>query len=124
MHDIINDGVEDAIQKIWGSIRMNLYEEDIIVHIKDDESKRLPKGASLVDVAFSLSEEIGMHAIRGGSIVGDHTVLFINDLERIELTHKAQSRDVLATGALVAAKFITNKDKGLFTMQDVLNLAS
>lgn len=67
------------------------------------------------------SGQIGVHAIRGGDIVGDHTVLFAGIGERIELTHKASTREILAKGAFRAAKFILKKGPGLWTMNDVLN---
>jgi 4-hydroxy-tetrahydrodipicolinate reductase len=66
--------------------------------------------------------EIGVHAIRGGDIVGDHTVLFAADGERVELTHKASSRDTFAAGALRAAKWVAGRDPGIYDMQDVLGL--
>jgi len=66
--------------------------------------------------------EIGMHALRGGDVVGDHTVVFAGDGERIELTHKASSRDTFATGALRAAKWAHGRAPGLYDMQDVLGL--
>lgn len=66
--------------------------------------------------------EIGIHALRGGDVVGDHTVLFIGPGERIELTHRAHSRDTFAQGALRAARFAVNADPGLYDMQDVLGL--
>jgi len=66
--------------------------------------------------------EIGMHAIRGGDVVGDHTVLFANTGERLELTHKASSRDTFANGALRAAKWARARPPGLYDMQDVLGL--
>jgi 4-hydroxy-tetrahydrodipicolinate reductase len=66
--------------------------------------------------------EIGFSTIRGGDIVGDHTVLFAGDGERVELTHKASSRKTFAKGAIRAAKFITDKNSGLFDILDVLNL--
>ena len=66
--------------------------------------------------------EIGFSTIRGGDIVGDHTVLFAGDGERVELTHKASSRKTFAKGAIRAAKFITNRNSGLFDILDVLNL--
>lgn len=67
-------------------------------------------------------KEIGFSTIRGGDIVGDHTVLFAGDGERIELTHKASSRKTFGKGALRAAKFLADKNDGLFDMQDVLGL--
>ncbi|MBC7787150.1 MAG: 4-hydroxy-tetrahydrodipicolinate reductase [Methylophilaceae bacterium] len=65
---------------------------------------------------------IGFATVRGGDIVGDHTVLFAGIGERVELTHKASSRATFALGALRAAKFLADKQTGLFDMQDVLRL--
>lgn len=67
--------------------------------------------------------EIGIHALRGGSVVGDHTVLFAADEERIELTHKATSRAVFAKGALRAAEWLQGKPAGLYNMRHVLGFA-
>lgn len=67
-------------------------------------------------------EEIGIQSIRAGDIVGDHTVIFAAPGERIELTHKAQSRDTFAAGAIRAAVWIAGKPAGLYDMQDVLGL--
>ena len=66
--------------------------------------------------------EIGFSTIRAGDIVGDHTVLYAGDGERIELTHKAGSRSTFAIGAIKAVKFLTNHSAGLFDMMNVLNL--
>ncbi len=66
--------------------------------------------------------EIGVHALRGGSVVGDHTVIFAADGERLELTHKAADRKVFAGGALRAAAWVIGKEPGLYGMEDVLNL--
>jgi 4-hydroxy-tetrahydrodipicolinate reductase len=66
--------------------------------------------------------EIGMHALRGGDVAGEHTVSFIGQGERIELVHKAHNRDNFARGALHAAKFAVNAEPGLYDMQDVLGL--
>jgi len=66
--------------------------------------------------------EIGIHAVRGGDVVGDHTVSFITLGERIEITHRAHTRDTFARGALRAARFIAGKPPGLYTMRDVLGL--
>lgn len=67
-------------------------------------------------------DEIGMHSLRGGDVVGDHTVIFATNGERIELTHKASSRDTFAKGALRAAKFINTADPGMYDMAEVLGL--
>jgi 4-hydroxy-tetrahydrodipicolinate reductase len=74
------------------------------------------------DVGARTKREIGMHAIRGGDVVGDHTVLFASPGERLELTHKASSREIFARGALRAALWAHGKPAGLYTMQDVLGL--
>jgi 4-hydroxy-tetrahydrodipicolinate reductase len=74
------------------------------------------------DVGARTKTEIGMHAIRGGDVVGDHTVLFAALGERIELTHKASGREIFARGALRAAIWAHGKPAGLYTMQDVLGL--
>jgi len=66
--------------------------------------------------------EIGIHSVRGGDVVGDHTVIFANTGERVELTHKASSRDTFANGALRAALWVVKQKPGLYTMQDVLGL--
>ena len=66
--------------------------------------------------------EIGFHALRGGDIVGEHTVNFIGARERIELTHKAQDRALFAEGALLAAQWIMGKEPGMYTMNQVLGL--
>ena len=68
------------------------------------------------------AEEIGMHALRGGDVVGDHTVIFAAEGERLELTHRAGSRDMFARGALLAVQFLDNAASGLYDMQDVLGL--
>lgn len=67
---------------------------------------------------------IGFATVRGGDVVGDHTVLFAGIGERVELTHKASSRATFALGALRAAKFLQSKKTGLYDMQDVLGLKS
>ncbi len=66
---------------------------------------------------------IGFSAIRGGDIVGEHTVMFVGDGERIEITHKATSRMVFANGAMRAALWVHGREPGLYNMQDVLGLS-
>lgn len=68
------------------------------------------------------AEEIGVMALRGGDVVGDHTVFFFGTGERLELTHKAGSRDAFASGALRAAHWLENQAPGAYRMQDVLGL--
>jgi 4-hydroxy-tetrahydrodipicolinate reductase len=67
---------------------------------------------------------IGFATIRGGDIVGDHTVLFAGTGERIEISHKSSSRVTYANGALRAARFLADKETGLYDMQDVLDLGA
>lgn len=68
------------------------------------------------------SGSIGIHAIRGGEIIGDHTVMFIADGEMVEITHKARSRMTFAAGAVRAATWLINQSAGRYDMQDVLGL--
>ena len=65
--------------------------------------------------------EIGIHAVRGGTIVGEHDVLFAGLDEVIEIKHTAQSREIFAAGAIKAAKFLYNKPKGFYNMNDIIN---
>lgn len=64
--------------------------------------------------------EIAIHALRGGSVVGDHTVMFAGELERIEITHKAQDRAAFAAGALKALVWAKGRKPGVYSMRDVL----
>jgi 4-hydroxy-tetrahydrodipicolinate reductase len=66
--------------------------------------------------------EVGMHALRGGDVVGDHTVIFAALGERLELTHKASDRSIFARGALRAAHWVITQKPGVYDMQDVLGL--
>jgi len=67
-------------------------------------------------------EEIGMQSVRGGDIIGEHTVYFIGQGERIEITHRAMSRDMFSRGSVRAARWVVGKAPGLYDMQDVLSL--
>ena len=66
--------------------------------------------------------EIGIHSVRGGDVVGDHTVIFAGAGERVELTHRASSRETFANGALRAAQWVVKQRPGLYDMMDVLGL--
>ena len=70
------------------------------------------------------ADEIGSHALRGGDVVGDHTVMFAGIGERIELTHRATDRKIFAAGALKAAKWVFGQSPCLYSMQDVLGLTA
>ena len=68
------------------------------------------------------ADEIGMHSLRGGDVVGDHTIIFAAEGERFEMTHKASSRDTFAKGAVKAVQFLETAAPGLYDMRDVLGL--
>lgn len=68
------------------------------------------------------AQEIGIHAVRGGDVVGDHTVIFAASGERVELTHRATNRETFAHGALRAARWVASRPPGLYDMGDVLGL--
>ncbi len=85
---------------------------------KDSPSGTAKKFAQiLVD---AVKKDIPTHAVRLGDIVGDHTIIFCGNSERIEIKHQAHSRDLFALGALKAAKWVMGKPAGLYSMQDVL----
>lgn len=95
-----------------------------IVEAHHKAKKDAPSGTAkkLVQILTeATSREIPTHAIRLGDIVGDHTVIFCGNSERIEIKHQAHTRDLFAVGALKAAKWVFNKPAGLYSMQDVLN---
>ncbi len=94
-----------------------------------DAIKRAEPGRPWIDVTGRQgmvgerkSDEIGLFALRGGDIVGEHTVFFAGPGERVEITHRAYSRENFARGALVAAKWIVNQKHGIYDMADVLGL--
>ena len=66
--------------------------------------------------------EIGIHSVRGGDVVGDHTVIFAGQGERLELTHRASNRETFARGAVRAARWVIEKSPALYSMRDVLGL--
>ncbi len=91
------------------------------------------RGVALTDVAVFGREgitgerprgQIALHALRGGSVVGDHTVMFASDEERVEITHKAVSRKAFAKGALRAALWLSSRRPGIYTMRHVLGFES
>ena len=65
-------------------------------------------------------KEIGIHSIRGGTETGKHTVMFLGENESFELTHNVTSRSIFADGALKASEFITSKENGLYSMNDLV----
>ena len=98
-----------------------------IIEMHHNQKKDAPSGTDVRHgreglVGARTKHEIGMHSLRGGDVVGDHTVIFAIDGERVELTHKASSRDTFVKGALRAVEFLHNAQPGLYDMQDVLGL--
>ncbi|SEF71212.1 dihydrodipicolinate reductase [Caloramator fervidus] len=91
--DAINSSLNNKLEYVYGR------------HSKTDKRKK---------------QELGIHAIRGGAIVGEHSVIFAGYGEVIEINHTALSRDVFAYGAIKGAKFIIGKEAGLYTMNDVI----
>lgn len=95
------------------------------------EAAAAGRGVPLNDVARYAREgqtgarptgEIGFATLRGGGVIGDHTAMFANEVERLELTHKAGSRGIFAGGAVRAARWLQGKPTGLYSMADVLGL--
>lgn len=93
---------------------------EVIAKEKGWELKKAARYGRVGQTGERPRNEIGIHVIRAGDIVGEHTVLFSGPGETIEITHRAQSRDAFARGALVAALFLSKKRNGLFQMADVL----
>ncbi len=95
---------------------------EILADVRKQELEYAARHGRVGIVGERTSSEIGVHSIRGGDVVGDHTVMFANAGERLELTHKASSRDTFANGALRAALWVVKQKPGLYDMQDVLGL--
>ena len=93
---------------------------ELIAEAKERPLKDLAVYGREGNVGERPKNEIGIHAIRAGDVVGDHTIVYAGENERIELTHRAHSRDVFAKGALRAAKYLADKSPGLYSMQDVI----
>ena len=135
--------VLNYLTKIAASILGDSYDVEIVEmhhrHKKDSPSGTAQKLKEIVCAARGVGEdsvcygrsgqvgerpvgEIGVHALRGGNVVGDHTVIFAADGERLELAHKAVDRNVFVGGALRAAKWAVGKPAALYGMEDVLDL--
>jgi 4-hydroxy-tetrahydrodipicolinate reductase len=95
---------------------------EILAAVRQKQLSQVARHGREGIVGARTAEEIGIHSIRGGDVVGDHTVVFATNGERVELTHKASSRDTFANGALRAALWVVQQKPGLYDMQDVLGL--
>jgi 4-hydroxy-tetrahydrodipicolinate reductase len=94
----------------------------ILAQVRRQQVEQVLRHGRAGIVGPRMAEEIGMHSLRGGDVVGDHTVIFAGLGERVELTHKASSRETFANGALRAAQWVVRQPPGLYDMQDVLGL--
>ena len=111
------EAAKQIAQQLKGLCQIEIIEAHS--HTKKDK----PSGTAL-KLAQTVSEkEIPIHSIRAGDIIGDHTVVFVLAGERIELKHQAESREVFARGALLAAKFLKTKPPGLYSVKDLFNEA-
>src|SRR5476649_2401364 len=95
---------------------------EILAAVRKQQLEKVARHGRAGIVGERTAAEIGIHSIRGGDVVGDHMVIFANTGERLELTHKASSRDTFANGALRAALWVVKQKPGLYDMQDVLGL--
>lgn len=95
---------------------------EILAEVKKKNLEEIAKHGRFGIVGERTASEIGVHALRGGDVVGDHTVHFAAMGERVELTHRASSRDTFASGALRASQWALTQKPGLYSMQDVLGL--
>jgi 4-hydroxy-tetrahydrodipicolinate reductase len=95
---------------------------EILAQVRGQQLDQVARHGREGLVGARTAAEIGLHSVRGGDVVGDHTVIFAANGERVELTHKASSRETFAHGALRAAQWVVKQKPGLYTMQDVLGL--
>ncbi|HEY5231987.1 MAG TPA: 4-hydroxy-tetrahydrodipicolinate reductase [Verrucomicrobiae bacterium] len=95
---------------------------EILTAVRRQQLEKVARHGRVGIVGERTAAEIGIHSVRGGDVVGDHTVIFANTGERLELTHKASSRDTFANGALRAALWVVKQKRGLYDMQNVLGL--
>ena len=94
----------------------------ILAQVRKQQLENVVRHGRAGIVGERTAQEIGVHSVRGGDIVGDHTVVFAGVGERLELTHKASSRETFANGALRAAQWVVKQPPGLYDMLDVLGL--
>jgi 4-hydroxy-tetrahydrodipicolinate reductase len=95
---------------------------EILAEVRHQQLEEVARHGRVGIVGERTAAEIGVHSIRGGDVVGDHTVIFADAGERLELTHRASSRDTFANGALRAAQWVVKQEPGIYDMQDVLGL--
>lgn len=93
-----------------------------IVEVHHNDKKDAPSGTAkqLSETIKAARDDVTIESIRGGDVIGEHTVLFLGEGERLELTHRATSRTIFARGALEAAQWIVTQKPGLYSMKDLL----
>jgi 4-hydroxy-tetrahydrodipicolinate reductase len=96
---------------------------DVVAQARGIDPDKAVRAGRSGQVGARSSDEIGVHALRGGDVVGDHTLILAGPGERIELTHRAHSREIFALGAVRAAHFVVGRAPGVYDMADVLGLA-
>lgn len=131
----INEVLEKLVPKLEGNFDIEIIEKHhnkkidspsgtavtLLETIKKSLSKKYKEVYGREGISKREIDEIGVHSIRGGSIVGEHTVIFAGEDEIIEITHKALSKKIFAVGAIKCAEFLKNKSAKLYTMQDIFN---
>jgi 4-hydroxy-tetrahydrodipicolinate reductase len=95
---------------------------EVVLEERNGSYRRDVRHGRAGDVGARAAGEVGMHALRGGDVIGEHTVLLTGRRERIELTHRALGRELLAQGALDAARWLSGRKPGCYTMNDMLGL--
>ncbi len=96
---------------------------EILAQVRGEQLREVARHGREGITGERTNREIGMHSIRGGDVVGDHTVIFATNGERLELTHKAASRETFANGALRAALWVTRQKPGIYNMENVLGFS-
>ena len=112
-----NISLEEGVDMVMYALKNHLGGEIFIPKIP---SYKISDVASAIAPSLP-QKEIGIHAVRGGTIVGEHDILFAGNDEFITLSHQATSKEVFATGAIKAAQFLTNKTPGLYNMDHLLD---
>jgi len=95
---------------------------EILAEVRKQQLGKVIRYGRAGIVGERTATEIGMHSLRGGDVVGDHTVIFASSGDRLELAHKAYSRETFANGALRAARWVVEQKPGLYDMENVLGL--
>jgi len=128
---VFSSNMSVGVNLVFGLIRQaaQITGQDYAITLNETHhvhKKDAPSGTAktMADIAgqFSKTKVKGIESIREGEVIGDHTINFESPVDLISIHHHAKTRDIFAQGALVAAKFLSKKKKGLFNMQDVLGL--